>query len=195
MQQYKLYALKLFGERMFFNLVTIIMLPVFLPIIGTFSDIGTYSADGTLIEAGTFSGAGSVIYSLMVCSLYIGIAFDMVWKMGRHDRQPYATEKHHPLKGLFVALLSEAPFFLFYLLLLLFPQLLSAYRVLCVGTYMGFLPVPPSGHLQGWALAGYGLVLLIMPFFSMLAYMAGYKKPKEERQKFSHKIMYKKKKD
>lgn len=193
MQQHRRYALKLFGERMFFNLISLIMIPIFAPIIGFFSDSSTFSKDGVLLEAGSFFGAGSVIYSLMICSLYVGIAFDMIWKMGRHDRQSYATEKHYPLKGLVVALLSEVPFLIFYLLLLLFPQLVSAYRVLCIGPYMGFLPVPTAGGLDGWALAGYGLVLLIMPLFSMLAYMAGYKKPKEARQKLSHKIMYKKK--
>ena len=66
----------------------------------------------------------------------------------------------------------------------------------CIGTYMGFLPAAlPGGAGRGLVLAGYGLVLLIMPFLSMLAYMAGYKKPKEEKEKASYKIMYKKKEE
>lgn len=194
MKQHMLYALKLFGERLFFNLLTLLMMPVFAPIIGSFSDASTFSADGTLLETGTFFGVGSVIYSLMVCSLYLGIAFDMVWKMGKHDRQSYATEKHYRLKGLVVGLMAEVPFFLFYLLFLVNHGTVAFYRVFCIGTYMGFLPSAlPDGAGRALVLAGYGLVLLIMPVLSMIAYMAGYKKPTEETEKVSHKIMYKKK--
>lgn len=167
MNQQLRYALKLFGERMFFNLLSLIMIPVFIPIIGSFS-------------------IGPAIFSIMVCSLYIGIAFDMIWKLGRHDRQSYATEKHYRLKGMVVAALSELPFLLCYILLLFNPGILPFYRVVCIGTYMGFVP---QTHVN----AGYGLVLLIMPVFSAIAYLAGYKKPNEEKEKLSHKIMYKKK--
>lgn len=166
MNQHLRYTLKLFGERMFFNFLSLIMIPVFIPIIGSFS-------------------FGPAIFSLMVCSLYLGIAFDMIWKMGRHDRQSYATEKHYPLKGLVVAALSELPFLILFLFLLFHPGMLPFYRVFCIGTYMGFVP---QTHVN----AGYGLVLLIMPALSAIAYLAGYKKPKEETEKVSQKIMYKK---
>ncbi len=166
MNQHLRYALKLFGERMFFNLVSLIMIPVFIPIIGSFA-------------------FGPALFSIMVCSLYLGIAFDMIWKLGRHDRQSYATEKHYRLKGMVVAAISEIPFLLFYILLLFFPSMLPFYRVVCIGTYMGFVP-------QTHVTAGYGLVLLIMPALSAIAYLAGYKKPNEEKEKLSHKIMYKK---
>ncbi len=169
MKQHIRYAAKLFGERMFFNLVSLIMIPVFIPIIGSLS-------------------FGPALFSIMVCSLYIGIGFDMVWKLGRHDRQSYATEKHYPLKGLVVSLISEIPFLLVFLFLAINPgsmQLRAFYRVVCIGTYMGFVP-------QTHFTIGYGLVLLIMPLFSLVAYRVGYRKPKEESEKLSHKIMYKK---
>ncbi len=166
MKQHMRYALKLFGERMFFNFLTLVMIPVFIPIIDTFR-------------------FGPVVFSLMVCSLYLGIAFDMIWKLGRHDRQPYATEKHYPLKGVVVGLLSEIPFFIFFILLLINPGMLPFYRVVCIGSYMGFVP---ETHVT----IGYGLVLMIIPILSGIAYKAGYRKPKEEKEKLSHKIMYKK---
>jgi len=183
MKQHMRHMWKLLGERIFFNIITVIMLPVFLPIIDTFSD------------ANTFTGTGPVIFSLMVCSLYLGIAFDMIWKMGRHDRQSYATEKHYRLKGLVVGLLSEIPFLIFYLLFLLFPGMFPFYRIICIGVYMGFLPatLPTRSRLDP-ELSGYGLVLLILPVFTALGYIVGYKKPKDETKKLSFKLMYKNKK-
>ncbi len=168
MKQHTRYALKLFGERMFFNFLALVMVPVFIPIIDFFS-------------------FGPTVFSLMVCSLYLGIAFDMIWKMGRHDRQSYATEKHYPLKGVVVGLLSEIPSFIFFILLLFNPGMLPFYRVVCIGSYMGFVP---ATHIN----AGYGLVLLIIPLLSGIAYIVGYRPPKDEKKKLSHKIMYKKNK-
>ena len=180
MKQHMRYVWKLLGERVFFNVLTFLMLPVFIPIIGTFSNDRT------------FTGVGPVIYSVMFCSLYLGIAFDITWKMGRHDQKSYATEKHYALKGLVVGLISEIPFFFFYILLLLFPAMLPFYRNVCVSVYMGFLPaILPAGFSAG--LAGYGLVLLILPVFGMLGYMTGFKKPKDAKEKLSYRIMYKKK--
>ncbi len=167
MRQHLLIAAKLVGERIFFNFLTLLMVPLFIPIIDTFS-------------------AGDIIFSATVCSLYIGIAYDQVWKMGRHDRQSYATEKHYKLKGLSVGVISEIPFLFFYLLLLFFPNMRVFYRLVCIGAYMGFVPVERIN-------AGYGLVLLIIPFVSTFAYMVGYKKPKDDAKRLSRKIMYKKK--
>ncbi len=168
MDQHLLTALKLIGERALFNLITFIMIPVFIPIIDTFS-------------------WGGAMFSAMVCSLYLGISLDTVWKVGRHDQKSYATEKHYKLKGLVMGALAEIPFFIFYILLLLFPGMFPFYRVFCVGPYMGFLP---QDHVN----PGYGLVLLIMPIVTMLSYRAGYRPPKAETKKLSHKLVYKTKK-
>ena len=102
-------ALKLYGERMFFNFVNLIMLPFFLPII-------TWQADET-----TMMGIGSILYSLMICSVYLGLLADRVWKIGKHDAKSYATEKYYPLKGLVIGLISETFFFLHLLLAAIFP--------------------------------------------------------------------------
>ena len=168
MKQYLHTALKLIGERILFNFISLIMIPIFIPFIDTF-----------------FWGAA--MFSAMVRSLYLGISLDTVWKVGRHDQKRYATEKHYKLKGLVLGAIAEIPFFISYILLLIFPGMFPFYRVFCVGTYMGFLP---QDHVNIF----YGLVLLIMPIVTMLSYRAGYKPPKEETQKLSHKLIYKTKK-
>ncbi len=177
MKQHLIGAAKLFADRMLFNFVTLLVAPIYLPI------IGTYSNEETMF------GAGSVFFSLLVCSVYLGIAADMVWKIGKHDKQSFATEKYYPLKGLVIGLISEVPFLLVYLFVALFPMaegLRAAYRLFCIGAYMGFVP---ANHVT----VGYGLVLLIMPVLATIFYLVGYKqKYKEAEDRLSHKIMYKK---
>ncbi len=170
MRQHNLFAAKLFGERLLFNFITLVMIPVFIPIIDSFS-------------------MGPVIFSLMVCSLYLGITADTIWKLGHHDRQSYATEKHYKLKGLVIGLYSELPFFFLYVNLLCRPGSAPAralYRIF-IGPYMGFLP-------EDRVTPGYGLVLLIIPLWALLFYLAGYyRRPKEKKDTLSHKILYKNK--
>ncbi len=177
MKQHLLYTAKLFGNRMLFNFVTILMTPIYLPIIGTYSN------------EESFFGFGSVFFSLLICSVYLGIAADMMWKLGKHDKQSFATEKYYPAKGLVLGLLSEIPFLLVFLFVALFPssiRLRSLYRILCIGSYMGFVPA-------NRVTVGYGLVLLIIPVLSGIFYLVGYKKKyKESGDRLSHKIMYKK---
>ena len=168
MRQHLKFALKLFGERVFFDFVTLIMIPVFIPIIYSWA-------------------VGPALFSLTVSSVYLGVACDMIWKMGKHDKKSYATEKYYKLKGAVVGLLSEIPFIFMYLLLLLNQdamRLRALYR-LAVGPFMGFIP---EDRLS----AGYGLVLLIVPVLSCIFYLVGYRGEKEETEKLSHKIMYKK---
>ena len=162
------HAAKLFGERLFFNFLTFMMLPVFFPIITNIT-------------------VASAVCSLIVCCFYLLVAFDMIWKVGRHDRKSYATEKYYPLKGLVIGAISEIPFFIFYVLLLLFPSLFPLYRLLCIGTYIGFVS-------QTKVTALYGLVLLIIPLVSALAYTAGYRNKKDEKETLRWKILYKNKK-
>ncbi len=170
MKQHSKFALKLFGERIFFDFLTLIMIPVFIPMIHSWE-------------------VGPALFSLTVCSLYLGIAADLVWKMGKHDRKSYATEKHYKLKGVVIGLMSEIPFILMYLNLLLHQdsaRTRALYR-LAVGPYMGFIPEDSIN-------AGYGLVLLVIPVLSGIFYLVGYRGEKEEKDRMSHKIMYKKKK-
>lgn len=170
MKQHAIFIGKLFGERMLFNLITLIMIPVFIPIIASFS-------------------MGPMLFSLMVCSLYLGISADTIWKLGKHDRQSYATEKHYKLKGLVIGLCSELPFFLLYINLLCRPGSSPAralYR-LSIGPFMGFVP-------EDRVTIGYGLVLLIMPLWAFLFYLVGYyRRPKDNKDTLSHKILYKNK--
>ena len=177
MKQHLLYAAKLFGERMLFNLVTLLMIPIYLPI------IGTYSGEET------FFGVGSVFFSLLVCSVYLGITADMIWKLGKHDKKSYATEKHYPLKGLVIGFLSELPSLLVFLFAVLFPEAVrvrALYRVVCIGAYMGFVPADR-------VTVGYGLVLLIIPVLSAIFYLVGYKQKYEEgKTSLFKKVMYKK---
>lgn len=178
MRQHLINAAKLLGDRLLFNLISLIMIPVFLPIID-------WRADEI-----TKVGIGSVLFSLMVCSVYLGLTADRVWKIGKHDRKTYATEKYYPLKGVVIGLLSEVPFFLHFLLAAIFPsavRLRTTYRVIAIGSYMGFVP---ADHVN----FGYFLVLLIIPALSGLFYLVGYhQKFKEQEETLSHKIMYKKK--
>ncbi len=167
MKQHLRYAAKLFGERVFFNFLALIMIPVFIPFIANLS-------------------FGAALFSVMVCCFYLAIAADMVWKVGQHDRKSYATEKHYALKGLVIGLLGEIPFFVFYIFLLLFPRLLPFYRVLCIGPYMGFVP---ETHVT----PGYGLVLLILPVTAAIAYAFGYRGMKDEKETLRWKILYKNK--
>ena len=168
MAQHIIFAAKLFGERVLFNIITLIMIPVFIPIIGSFA-------------------MGPILFSLMVCSLYLGIAADTIWKLGKHDRQSYATEKHYKLKGLVVGLCSELPFFLLYINLLFRPGSSPAralYR-LSIGPFMGFVP-------EDRVTIGYGLVLLIIPLWALLFYLVGYyRRPNDKKDTLSHKILYK----
>lgn len=185
MKQYRNSALKLFGERVFFNIIALVMIPIFMPIIASLSDANLDTG------AGSFTGIGPVIFSIMISSLYLGIGYDIVWKIGTHDRQSYATEKSYPLKGLVIGLLAEIPNFILLLFLVIFPDtnsLFALYRSLFNGTYMGFLPADRIT-------IGYGLILLIMPTIAMLAYLVGYKKkPSDTKTSLSQKIMYKQKK-
>lgn len=178
MKQHLVNAGKLIGERLLFNLVSLLMLPVFLPIIDWRSNEITKV------------GIGSVLFSLMICSVYLGITADRVWKIGKHDKKTYATEKYYPLKGFVIGLLSEVPFFLHFLFAAFFPgvvRLRTTYRVISIGAYMGFVP---ADHVS----PGYALVLLIIPMLSGLFYLVGYhQKYKENEKRLSHKIMYKKK--
>lgn len=178
MKQHLTHAGKLILERLLFNLVSLIMLPVFMPIID-------WRADEV-----TKVGIGSIMFSLMVCSVYLGITADRVWKIGKHDRKTYATEKYYPLKGLVIGLLSEVPFFIHFLFAAIFPsvvRLRTTYRIFSIATYMGLVP---ANHVT----AGYALVLLIVPLLSGLFYYIGYnQKYKESEERLSHKIMYKKK--
>lgn len=168
MKQHLLYAAKLFGERVFFNFISLIMIPVFIPFIANLS-------------------FGSALFSVMVCCFYLAISADMIWKVGQHDRKSYATEKHYALKGLVIGTISEVPFFIFYIFLLFFPRLLPFYRILCIGPYMGFVP---ETHVN----AGYGLVLLILPVCAAFFYALGYRGPKDENKTLRWKILYRKEK-
>lgn len=178
MKQHLLHAGKLIGDRLLFNLVSILMLPVFMPIID-------WQADEM-----TKVGIGSILFSLMICSVYLGITADAVWKIGKHDRKTYATEKYYPLKGFVIGLLSEVPFFIHFLFAAIFPasfRLRTTFRALSVAVYMGFVPA-------NQVTVGYALVLLIVPLLSGLFYYIGYnQKYKESEERLSHKIMYKKK--
>lgn len=185
LKQHRNSALKLFGERIFFSVLALALTGVFMPIIGTFSDVNLDTG------VGSYTGIGPVIFSIMISSLYLGIGYDIVWKIGTHDRQSYATEKSYPLKGLVIGLLAEIPNFILLLFLVIFPDtnsLFALYRSLFNGTYMGFLPADRIT-------IGYGLILLIMPTIAMLAYLVGYKKkPSDTKTSLSQKIMYKQKK-
>jgi len=169
LKQHIKYALKLFGERIFFDVLTLIMIPIFIPMIHSWE-------------------VGPALFSMTVCFLYLGITCDLVWKLGKHDKKSYATEKHYKLKGAAVGLLSEVPFLLMYLLLLLHQdsaRLRALYR-LAVGPFMGFIP-------EDSVTAGYGLVLLIVPVLSCIFYLVGYRGIKEKTEVLSQKIVYKKK--
>ena len=61
----------------------------------------------------------------------------------------------------------------------------ALYR-LAVGPYMGFIPEDRMN-------IGYLIVLFIVPVLAGIFYMVGYRGEKEEKEKLSHKIMYKKK--
>ena len=146
------------------------MIPVFIPMIHSWE-------------------IGPVLFSLTVCAVYLGIAADLVWKIGKHDRKSYATEKHYKLKGAVIGLMSEVPFLLMYLNLLLHQdsaRTRALYR-LAVGPFMGFIP-------EDRVNLGYGLVLLIIPVLAGIFYLVGYRGEKEEAEKLSNKIMYKKSK-
>ncbi len=170
MKQHLWYAGKIFLDRLLFNFVTLVLLPFFIAMIDSFS-------------------LGPILFSAAICMVYLGIVYDTLWKVGKHDRQSYATEKPYPLKGLVIGLIGELPFWIAFLILLANPAskgVFAFYRVLCIGTYMGFVP---ETHFT----AGYGLVLLIAPAFCALGYLLGHRKPKEEKESLMHRLMYKEK--
>lgn len=170
MKQHLLCAGKIFLDRLLFNFVSLLLLPFCIAMIDSMR-------------------GGPVLFSATICMLYLGIVYDTLWKMGKHDRQSYATEKHYALKGLVVGLISEIPFLIALLFVLANPAskgMFAFYRVLCVGSYMGFVP---ETHFT----AGYALVLLIAPLVCALGYTIGYKKPKDEKGSLMHKLMYKEK--
>lgn len=169
MRQHLISALKLFGDRMFFNVLTLFMIPVFIPIIHSLS-------------------YGPALFSFTICALYLGIIADVVWKIGKHDRQPYATEKIYRSKGFVIGAISEIPSLLL-LVVLLFHTDSAGFRGLyrlMIGPFMGFVSadaVTPA----------YGLVLVIIPIISGLSYLWGLRRPTEKKRSLSQKIMYKKK--
>lgn len=172
MKQHFTFAGKLFLNRLFFNILAVIVIPVFISMIDM------------------LGMTGRVLFALVICSLYLGVQMDMVWKLGKHDRQPYATEKPYKLKGFCVSLLAEVPFFIMYLLLILSGgavPLRAIYRCLCIAPYMSLVP-------EDVVTIGYFLVLFIAPLVSLFPYIVGYRKPRDgEKKGLREKIMFKQK--
>ena len=172
MKHHVSFAGKLFLNRMFFNILTVCVIPIFIPIIDS---LGMF---------------GRIVFSAMVSSLYLGVECDMVWKLGKRDRQSYSTDFSYPLKGAVVALIAEIPFFLMYIPLVLSggaPLWRALYRCLCIGPFMTLVP-------QDYINIGYLLVLFISPAFSLPLYIVGTKKPKDtEKRTLRDKILYKNK--
>ncbi|MDD6308097.1 MAG: hypothetical protein PUB07_01900 [Clostridia bacterium] len=171
MKQHLSYVLKLLGNRMFFNLVTVCLIPVFIAIIDNMGFFGHF------------------LFAFVICSVYLAVVFDMIWKLGRHDRQPYATEKIYPLKGLVIGLLSEVPYLIMFCILLLSNgsvHLRAVYRCLCIAPFMSLVP-------EDAVTPGYALVLFIVPMLCLIAYPVGLKKPSpDSTNSLAHKIMFKK---
>ncbi len=171
MKQHLVTAGKLFLDRLLFNIVALLLLPFCIAMIDMMQ-------------------GGPILFSVTVCMLYLGIIYDLLWKVGKHDRQSYATEKYYALKGLVIGLISEIPFLILFLFLAWNPSaqgFFALYRVIAVGAYMGFLP---ETHFT----VGYGLVLLIAPLFTTLGYIVGHRRPDYENKSFWHHIFYRKKK-
>ena len=120
MKQHLLCAGKIFLDRLLFNFVSLLLLPFCIAMIDSMR-------------------GGPVLFSATICMLYLGIVYDTLWKMGKHDRQSYATEKHYALKGLAVGLISEIPF----LVVLLFLGSPRFQRTFCL------LPRALRWHVHG----------------------------------------------
>ena len=172
MKAHARFACKLFFNRMFFSIVTVCVIPIFIPIIDNLGFVGP------------------LLFAFTICSLYLGIEADMVWKLGKHDRQSYSTEKPYLAKGAVVSLLSELPFFLMYIWLILSGGsrgLRAVYRCFCIAPYMSLVPEDAVN-------IGYLLVLFISPALAFPMYIAGSRKPKNvQKKRLRDKILYKNK--